>query len=282
MIKKVVHVSDIHIRNYQKHDQYREAFNKFIKDLRVLRKTYEFEEMRIVIAGDLFHQKITISNEQFVLSYNFLKECAKICPVVIIAGNHDLLENNNDRLDSITPVVKVLDNEHIKYYKESKCYEDDNVVWCVYSVFEHNAQPDILPIRKKLGNGKTYIGLFHAPVLGSKTDTGFNFDHGVNLPYFDGCDIVMLGDIHKIQDFELKQVRYEDGKKTNTVTPIAYSGSMIQQNYGESIGNHGYLLWDIASKTYEQVNIESTYGLYKFQIKSLEDLDKGEEKLVNK
>jgi DNA repair exonuclease SbcCD nuclease subunit len=35
----------------------------------------------------------------------FLK-LEEIAPVVLIAGNHDLLENNKDRMDSLTPMVQ--------------------------------------------------------------------------------------------------------------------------------------------------------------------------------
>jgi len=268
-IKSIIHISDIHIRNYKMHDQYKEVFNLFIKHLKKLRTEYEYDELRIAIVGDLFHQKITVSNEQFVLAHTFLNACAKYCPVIIIAGNHDLLENNKERLDSISPIIDVLANPNVKYYKETGCYPDDNVVWCVYSVFDSNMPPDIATSKKQHPD-KLHVGLFHAPVMGSKTDTNYVIDHGVNLTYFEGCDVVMLGDIHKRQKFELNGV------------PIIYPSSMIQQNYGETISNHGYLLWDVKSKTYTEHNLESSYGLYKFEISSLDDLENGNEVLVNK
>ena len=54
-----------------------------------------------------------------------------------------ILENNKDRLDSITPMVQLLSDLDIRYYKESKCILDNNIVWCVYSIFEENGRPDI-------------------------------------------------------------------------------------------------------------------------------------------
>jgi predicted MPP superfamily phosphohydrolase len=73
----------------------------------------------------------------------FLRKLEEIAPVVLIAGNHDLLENNKDRMDSLTPMVQFLPDKEINYFKESKCYLDNNIVWCVYSIFEENAKPDI-------------------------------------------------------------------------------------------------------------------------------------------
>jgi len=269
MIKKIIQLSDVHIRNIQMHENTKEAINIFVKDIKKLREIYSYDEMRIVIVGDLFHQKINVSNEQFVLGYKILKTFLKFCPVIIIAGNHDLLENNKERLDSITPIVDVIEDKNLKYYKESKCYLDDNVVWSVYSIFNDNLPPDISLAKIEFGTDKTFIGLFHAPVVGSKTDIGYEITHGVNITYFEGCDIVLLGDIHKYQEFKLGD------------TPILFCGSFIQQNFGETINKHGYVIWDVETKKYELKEIDISYGFYKFEISSINDIENGKEKLVN-
>jgi DNA repair exonuclease SbcCD nuclease subunit len=205
MIKKVIHCADIHIRTFRLHDEYKDVFLTFFSQIKEAIKDYQRDEVRILIAGDLVHQKIVISNEQLILGTWFLRKLEEIAPVILIAGNHDLLENNKDRIDSITPMVKFLPDKNINYFKESKCYLDDNVVWCVYSIFEGNKRPDIEGARIEFGNDKTYIGLFHAPVLNAKTDIGYEIDHGAGLDIFEGCDLVMMGDIHKRQIFNHKQ-----------------------------------------------------------------------------
>jgi DNA repair exonuclease SbcCD nuclease subunit len=269
MVKKVIHIADIHIRTYRMHDEYGAAFKTFLKSIRELVKGYDREEVRIVIAGDYVHQKITISNELLILGTWFLRKLDKIAPVVIIAGNHDLLENNKDRIDSITPMVQLLPDLDIKYLKDSKCYIDDNIVWCNYSIFEENTRPDIETARVDYGSDKTYIGLYHAPIMGATTDIGYEFDESTSLEHFSGCDIVMMGDIHKRQEFNYKG------------TPIVYPSSLIQQNFGETVSKHGFLWWDIESKTYEEYDIETDYGFYQFKINSLNDLEEGLEKLTN-
>ena len=205
MIKKIVHVADIHIRTYRLHDEYKEVFKTFITQVNELVNGYEKDEIRIVIAGDLVHQKIVISNEQLILGTWFIKQLEMIAPVIIIAGNHDLLENNKDRVDSITPMVQFLPDANVNFFKESKCYLDNNIVWCVYSIFENNERPDIESARTQFGNDKTYVGLYHAPLLNAKTDIGYEIDHGASLEIFEGCDMVLLGDIHKRQSFNHKQ-----------------------------------------------------------------------------
>jgi len=251
------------------HEEYMSVFKNLMSDLTDLLSEYKKEEIRIVIAGDLVHQKIVISNEQLMLGTWFLRNLEEIAPVIMIAGNHDLLENNKDRIDSISPMVQFLFDKNVNYFKESKCYLDDNIVWCVYSIFEDNSRPDIEAAREQFGNDKTYIGLYHAPIINAKTDIGYEIDHGGELEIFEGCDIAMLGDIHKRQSFNHKGI------------PIAYPSSLIQQNFGENVSKHGFLLWDVETKTFTEHDVDNKSPFYQFKIKSLEDLDNGTEVLTN-
>lgn len=269
VIRKCVHLADIHIRTFRMHDEYKDVFKTLISDLTELLMGFQREEIRIVIAGDLVHQKIVISNEQLMLGTWFLRELEKIAPVIMIAGNHDLLENNKDRMDSISPMVQFLPDQEINYFKESKCYLDGNIVWCVYSIFEENARPNIEGARAQFGDDKTYIGLFHAPIINAKTDIGYEIDHGAELDVFEGCDIVMLGDIHKRQFFNHKGIM------------IAYPSSLIQQNFGENITKHGFLLWDVETKTFTVHDVENKAPFYQFRIKSIEDIENGAEQITN-
>lgn len=284
MVKSIIHLADIHIRTFRLHDEYKEVFNTLLNDIKNLVKDYEREEVRIVIAGDLVHQKIVISNEQLILGTWLLRSLEKIAPVIIIAGNHDLLENNKDRMDSITPMVQFLPDTDINYFTESKCYLDNNIVWCVYSIFEENSRPDIESARLAFGDDKTYIGLFHGPIIGLKTDLGYEIDHGYNLEIFDGCDIVMCGDIHKRgfltlkQTLEINEDELENYKKTTLVYQV---GSLIQQNFGENVSKHGFLMWDVETRTYTEHDVDNNYPYYQFKITSLEDIETGSETLTN-
>ena len=270
MIKKLIHTSDIHIRTYKRHDEYREIIKYFIAKVKELIKGYEYDEVRIVLVGDVVHQKITISNELTDILTWYFNEMVKLAPVILIAGNHDLLEENQDRMDSLTPVINLINNPNIHYFKETKCYEDDNIMWAVYSIFEGNSRPEIEECREQHPN-KSIVGLFHAPVVGSETSVGFKFkDGGVSPEYFNGCDMTLLGDIHKRNEF------------TNIEgNPIKYCGSLIQQGFGESVSGHGFLEWDVETKTSVEHDIESIYGFYQFGITSLDDLDNNNEKLTN-
>ena len=56
---------------------------------------------------------------------------------------------------------------------------------------------------------------------------------------------------------------------------------MIQQDFGERLYEHGYLIWDVEGRDYTEHNIETDYGYYVFKIKSLDDLETETEKLMN-
>lgn len=270
MIKKLIHLGDTHIRTFKYHDEYKEVLTNLINQAKELVKDFSREEVRIVHCGDIFHSKNNITNEQILFGAWFLEELEKIAPVVIIAGNHDLTESNLQRVDSITPLVTLLKHLDIKYLKESKCYLDDNIVWCCYSIFEQNQRPDIETYKLEFGLDKTYVGLFHGALVGSVTDIGYKFEHGGDLEIFEGCNMVCLADIHKLQSFKHKDIN------------ISYSSSFPQQNYGESIQNHGFLLWDVEKKDFEFHEVENPYKYYQFKIKSLDDIENDKEVLINK
>ena len=193
-----------------------------------------------------------------------LTECSKIAKTVLIIGNHDFLENNMSRLDALTPIIDSLQDENIAYLKSRGEYEDENVDWVVFSLMEHNIPPDI----EKTGRVK--IGLFHGPVQGLTTDVGYKFDSGFDSDKFKGCDLVLCGDIHKRQVFNIP-----GGKKAYMI------GSTIQQNYGETLKNHGYGIYDVINDTYEFVDLENPKPFLSFKIKSFEDILNGDERLAN-
>lgn len=269
MIKRCIHLADIHIRTYRMHDICKDSFNDLIKKVKDRAEGYKREELRIVVVGDVVHQKITISNEQIMLTSKLLKELSNIAPVILVAGNHDLLANNKDRMDSLTPIVEFLSDQDITYYKESKCYLDDNIVWCNYSVFEDNERPDIESAREEHGDDKKYVGLFHAPINEAKTDTGFEFEGMTNKTVFEGCDVVMMGDIHAHQELNHNGIK------------LVYSGSLFQNNYGEVVEGHGFVLWDMDSLEYEFVEVDNSYGFYTVEVSSINDIEEDKEVLKN-
>lgn len=220
---RILHLADCHLRINSRHDEYREVFTRLFK----MAKDQKVD--RIVIAGDLVHSKITMSPELISLMEFFLNGLRKVAPVDIIPGNHDLNMSNKDRMDAISPIINAIKNQkgrlhEINYYTETGLYEVPNtdIVYVVWSMIDGKT-----PIIENKNPNKTYIGLFHGSVSGSKLDNDYELTEAdTNVSSFDGCDIVMLGDIHARQGFgsddvveieeilteaELKRLKDQDG-----------------------------------------------------------------------
>ena len=258
MIRKLIHFSDLHVRLFKDHDLYRSIMNDAFKQWR------EINPDRIVFTGDLVHSKNQMTPELVEFIAWVLTECSKIAKTILIPGNHDFI-TNLDRLDALSPIINSLDNPNIFYFRDRGVYEDENISWCVYSQFQGNIPPDI-----ETAKGLK-VGLFHGPIQGLKTDLGFDFgDHAYEVNKFDGLDIVLCGDIHKRSEFEIS-----GGKRGYMI------GSTIQQNYGESLSNHGYGILSFESMKYEYVNLHNPKPFISFRIFSYEDIENSVEKLVN-
>ena len=258
MIKRIVHFSDLHIRLFKDHELYKKILKQMLSEWGSIAPD------RIIFTGDLVHSKNQMTPELVEFVAWVLTECSKIAKTIIIIGNHDFLENNSSRLDALTPIVDSLQNENVVYLKNRGVYEDQNINWCVYSLVEHNLPPEIIKSDKK------NIGLFHGPIQGLTTDIGYKFEEGYDKDKFKGCDIVLCGDIHKRQVFDIP------GKKK------AYMiGSTIQQNFGETVRNHGYGVYDVETDEYTFVDLPNPKPFLSFYINSFDCLSEGTEKLVN-
>ena len=106
MIKLIIHCSDIHIRNVQRHEEYAEQLTKFVDKCKELAEPYERDEVRILIVGDLVHQKLTVTNELFSFTSMFIRELERIAQVLIISGNHDLLIDNKSKKDTMSALFE--------------------------------------------------------------------------------------------------------------------------------------------------------------------------------
>lgn len=290
MIKKIVHFSDLHIRLFKDHELYREILKN------MLLQFSEIKPDRIVFSGDLVHSKNSVSPELIEFVSWVLTECSKIAKTIIIIGNHDMVESNLERLDTLTPIINSLNNPNICYYKNRGVYEDENVNWCVYSLVQHNIPPDIPQ------NGKVNIGIFHGPINGLKTDLGYSFgEESFDISKFNGLEIVLCGDIHLRQTLytestinineEILDKYTEKGwgvvnrvgskVKIKKFIHVIQIGSTIQQNFGENITKHGYGVYDVETDQYNFINLPNPKPFLKFQIKSIDDLVNGTEKLLN-
>jgi len=233
-IKKIYHVSDIHIRNFKRHDEYKRVFESLAEYIR----STKTEESIICVTGDIVHSKTDITPELVQETQNFLKLMSSLLPTIVIPGNHDANLNNNHRMDSLTPIINAMGDKNITYIKDTGVFKMANIDFIHWSVFD-DAKKYIKASKVK---SDFKICMYHGPVNNSLTETNFSLSgNSINIADFDGYDLVLLGDIHKTQFL-------------NEAKTIAYPGSLIQQNHGEAL-DRGIMVWDLKSNSAEYVQI---------------------------
>jgi len=222
---KFAHISDTHIRNLKYHKEYSKVFELIYKRLREEKVDY------IVHCGDIAHTKTQISPEFVDMATDFLKNLADIAPTYVILGNHDGNLKNGCRQDAISPIVKALDHDSLHLLKNAGETDiGNNFVLNVLSVFDRENWVE------PADQNKINIALYHGAIAGVKTDKNYELEHGEdNLEIFAEHDYAFLGDIHKSN-----QSLDPEGR-------CRYSGSTVQQNFGET-DDKGFLLWEIEDK----------------------------------
>ena len=275
MIKKIYQLADVHIPTYRNMEMYETQLGKLVSMIQedVEKSNLTADEMRIVICGDLVNSKNTVTNELDIYTDSLILQLSQLCKVIVIAGNHDYNKDNGDRVDTLTKtfVTGRFDNAiflDMALDYESGIMEDDNIVWVLYSTYDGFKGPDMQSV-KEIYPDKTIIGLFHGSIVGCKLYNGFINDDGCDVSNFDGCNAVMAGHIHKRQVIEGNDCK------------IVYVGSTVQKDFGESITQHGYAIWDIETLKCDFVDIPSEYGYYDMTINSFDDFDNDKEILNN-
>lgn len=243
---KIAHFADIHIsNNIDRLNEQKSQFDKVYNKLDFIKPDI------IILCGDTLDKHIMI-NEAKVVASEFLKRLSYFTNQIIITlGNHEVNRNNLKRTSSIESLVKVINNPKIIFLKESGFIDDNKfnkLTYCNWNFGDYvNPYVDFVDdYNKVIANGNFIIDLHHDPINSSKNSFGrvFNDDSYLNLNDFKG-DLLLLGDIHQRQFFYNNKGDIKG----------AYPSSLFQLNHGESQDKHGFILWDINTKT-KEINFE--------------------------
>lgn len=278
MITKIIQVGDIHIRNLRRGQEYQEAITKFIDKCREIVEENGADNTRIVVCGDVLHNKTDISPEGYAMAAWFLRQLDDICKTIVYAGNHDInTGNSNNRLDPLSVIFSMSKYNQVHYLDaelnyESGCVKDDNIVWCLYSIFSGFQKPNIQEAKECITDKENtkFVGLFHGDLKSAKTDAGYVSENGLDASYFSDINFGLLGHIHKRQCIKCDGVQ------------LVYSGSLIQQDHGENISGHGFVVWNVEEETWEGVDVENeNNGFYTLTINNEQDIDNNLEEIIN-
>ena len=245
-IKYIYHISDIHIRRYEKHNEYEYIFEKLYEYFNKVKN----ENSIIVLTGDLLHNKDNLTPDCVMKTWNFLNELQTIMPLFLITGNHDFVETNNHVKDSIEAILndKNIDNKNIYYLRNSGAYRYGNICFGVSSLIDKQ----FTYAKDIISEAEYKIGLYHGGVGKTETSVGFKLNGDKLVSDFDGYNYVLLGDIHKYQ---------------HVADNMAYSSSLISQNFGETDDYHGVLVWDLEKGKQKYHIIKNKYRFMEITVK---------------
>ena len=288
MISNIIHISDLHVRSgdtfKSRYDEYLSVFNRLCDDLTTFQPIIQNKTI-IVIAGDIFHDKLKIESCGLHLVNHLLQRLSSLAPVIIIRGNHDYRQEYPNEPDLIQSLL-VNPIKNVTYYNKTGHYIFENIGFGLVSIQDALLSGSSSGITDKLPNfpdpsyfqdkGVDYtISLFHGTVTNTKLENGFESSKHSTYPkeWFKGYDAVILGDIHLQQVHGAKIITHDVNATTSfkystlvnayewTMQPMAYSGSLIQQNIGEYLLPHGFLIWDLASKQIFGYHVCNDYAI---------------------
>ncbi|MFA6166451.1 MAG: metallophosphoesterase [Gemmatimonadaceae bacterium] len=225
---KIAHLADIHVQD-RRRDEYAGVFARLYESLRA-----EAPDL-IVVAGDVFDNKMRASAHNMEDVLYLLTSLTDIAPVVMIPGNHDLNVFTPGALDLLTPLVaehRTLQPPRLTYWRNSGVYIAHGIVWTVIAT--DGARPSAEEEGAALGAapaGAPHVCLFHEEVNGRLLLNGARLrDFKLSASSFAEYDLALGGHIHLRQRFAPR---------------AAYCGSLVQQNIGEPHRGHGYILWEL-------------------------------------
>ena len=276
----IIHISDIHIRagNHDKsrYMEYLSVFDNLFQSLQH-QQCIQDKTSVIVVTGDLFHHKNKLEPYGLELALHLLRGLAALAPVFVIRGNHDYRQDVPKERDMISALMSY-QIPNVNYLDKTGVYTHQNLSFGLVAIQDTllygattGISPELPPFPK--GNSEYNVALFHGTIAGCTLQTGQNILHGYPIDWFQGFDAILLGDIHLQQINRAKPIDYTFAPLPSTShvqsfsydkeSPWGYPGSLVQQDFGEPLYGHGYLLWNLKEKIIHAFHVHNPYGFIK-------------------
>ena len=276
----IIHISDIHIRagNHDKsrYTEYLSVFDNLFQSLQQ-QQCIQDRTSVIVVTGDLFHHKNKLEPYGLELALHLLRGLAALAPVFVIRGNHDYRQDVPKERDMISALMSY-QIPNVNYLDKTGVYTHQNLSFGLVAIQDTllygattGISPELPPFPK--GDSEYNVALFHGTIAGCTLQTGQNILHGYPIDWFQDFDAILLGDIHLQQINRAKSIDYTFAPLPSTShvqtflydkeSPWGYPGSLVQQDFGEPLYGHGYLLWNLKEKLIHAFHVHNPYGFIK-------------------
>lgn len=263
VLSHIFHLSDLHIRNgdntYSRYEEYKNVFKETITSIKnnIKNLNLSFDDFIIVITGDIFHNKNVIGNYGLIIYRKLIQALSSIGRTYIISGNHDYDQSDINKPSLVYSSTFSIPNVFVLNKSISFVIDDIGISFVsideTLDIYRNSGRIQDLPKFPTIDKEVKYkLALFHGSFASAKLYNGKSIEETFNpypLEWVSDFDYVLLGDIHKRQVFTYKNK-----------TICGYAGSLIQQNFGEDIINHGYLIWDLYNKDVKKINVYNNKG----------------------
>lgn len=259
-ITHIVHFADIHLRAGNIVQSRKAEYLHVFKHLEAKLDSLERGRILAVVCGDIFHHKHRLEGATVQLWVRFIRMITDRMPMVIISGNHDFRQehpDDPDLLDAMAQTLPALKNA-CHYLNETKVYEIEGLQFGVVAIRETLKLYDTsglvaeLPEFPAPSDDMPSIALFHGTITQSSLPNGQRLTAGKGYPleWFQGYDMVLLGDNHLQQWHSAK----------GDMPAWGYPGSLVQQDFGEPVYGHGFLMWEVATGIAQPFHIANEYS----------------------
>jgi hypothetical protein len=299
-IHAIVHLADLHIRSGNREacrfDDYAAVFDNLVKSVTEHPAVRDGRAV-CVIAGDCFHHKDVIQTSGAILFGKILDQLSSLMPVYLLPGNHDYRSSTQHDEDMLSAFCAIAARPNVACLTKTGLYQADRVGFGLLDIRDvrvpgsdsghvvpasaRAAFPD--PRRFSRADVDVTAALFHGAVSDARLPGGSRCaDVSDTLEAdqaFAGYDIALLGDIHAQQmggggcdavDASMVATSFgaarvfqgSFGRGGGAKTTVwAYPGSTVQQTFGEAVIGHGYILWDLLTKTATAFHVPGATGM---------------------
>ena len=206
----------------------------------------------VVIAGDLFHKRSSLSTVTFNWVYRIIESFKEVgIQVVFIPGNHDKVTDDVNSETSIYSFKNISTVLGLEGKPELLEFRDQNT--CFIGLPYSRKKPELLSSlsevllenRKKLKTYKNRILIAHIGITGGYIGK-YNYVHEENFQAeelrYDQFSYVVLGHYHKPQILK--------GTKN-----MFYTGSLLQNDFNDEGEGHGFWVIDTVKNSLEFIEL---------------------------
>ena len=185
-----------------------------------------------------------------------IENLTKIGKTIILEGNHDSIQHELNQPSLVTSTFEI---ENLIVLRETKSFVINDIGFSYVNIRDtldnlssSGRKTKLEPFPIITDNVKYKIALFHGTFANIKLYNGTcttNDHNPYPFEWIENFDFALLGDIH---------LRQKNVYKNKLLW--CYSGSLVQQNFGEDILDHGYVIWNLDNKDIEFVNVYNEIG----------------------